>query len=196
MKCHSLNTPSDEISQIWVNISSGSGFISIRYQADTSASAELLWNEPLGTNLNETFVTILTLSFNKMHFKMLSAKCWPFCSCWPFYAGFNVLRTHFSCTLAQKSRCSDRNINTPSPHKHTLNHPRTHHHKHTLIHVYHQTQATQLCLLCSIHKDLGPIYVLCLICACMYVFVHYIMYLCINECICILLIHNVAFVHC
>ena len=43
----------------------------------------LIW--PLGTNFTEILIEIYTFSFKKMHLKMLSGKCRPFC------LGLNVL---------------------------------------------------------------------------------------------------------
>ena len=40
---------------------------------------------PLGTNFSEILIGIYTFSFPKMHWKMLSGKCRPFC------LGLNVL---------------------------------------------------------------------------------------------------------
>ena len=52
----------------------------------TNAGLLLIW--PLGTNFNEIVIKILTFSFKKMHLKMSSGKCRPFC------LGLNVLTPH------------------------------------------------------------------------------------------------------
>ena len=49
----------------------------------TKAGILLIW--PLGTNFSEILIGIQTFSFKKMHLKMSSAKCRPFC------LGLNVL---------------------------------------------------------------------------------------------------------
>ena len=49
----------------------------------TNAGILLIW--PLGTNFSEIFIEIHISSFKKMHLKMSSAKCRPFC------LGLNVL---------------------------------------------------------------------------------------------------------
>ena len=57
-------------------------------------NAGILLIEPLGTNFNEISIETHTFSFKKMHLKMLSGKCRPFC------LGLNVLRvgdTHLHC---------------------------------------------------------------------------------------------------
>ena len=53
----------------------------------TNAGILLIW--PLGTNFNEILIGIQTFSFKKMHLKMSSAKCRPFC------LSLNVLRLWF-----------------------------------------------------------------------------------------------------
>ena len=56
-----------------------------RHQAITWTNAGILLIGPLGTKLNEILIKIHTFSFKKMHLKMSSGKCWPFCF------GLNVL---------------------------------------------------------------------------------------------------------
>ena len=43
----------------------------------TNAGILLIW--PLWTNFSEISIDIQTFSFKKIHFKMSSGKCWPFC---------------------------------------------------------------------------------------------------------------------
>ena len=43
------------------------------------SNAGMLLIEPLGTNFSEILIKNNTSSYNKMHFKTSSAKCWPFC---------------------------------------------------------------------------------------------------------------------
>ena len=47
----------------------------------------ILLNGPLGTNFSEILIEIYTFSFKKMHLKILSGICWPFCF------GYNMLIT-------------------------------------------------------------------------------------------------------
>ena len=43
----------------------------------TNAGILLIW--PLGTDFGAILIEIHICSFKEMHFKMSSAKCWPFC---------------------------------------------------------------------------------------------------------------------
>ena len=65
-------------------IGSDNGLSPGRRQAIIWTSAEILLIEPPGTSFSE-IIEIHTISFNKMHLKMSSAKWWSFCS------GLNVL---------------------------------------------------------------------------------------------------------
>ena len=60
-------------------IGSDNGLTRTRRQAifQTNTGVLLIW--PLGTNCSETIILINTFSFKKMHLKMLSGKCRPFC---------------------------------------------------------------------------------------------------------------------
>ena len=58
----------------WVSIGSGNGLSPIRHQAITWTNAVLLSTGLLGTNFSEIWVRILSFSFNKMHFKISSAR--------------------------------------------------------------------------------------------------------------------------
>ena len=51
------------------------------YQAIIWSNARILLTGYLGTNFGETLVDIHSFSLKKMHFKILSAKWWPFCLC-------------------------------------------------------------------------------------------------------------------
>ena len=64
---------------------SDNGLSPDRCQAIIWTNAGLLLIGPLGTNLSEILIEILTFSFQKMHLKVLSAKRRPFC------LGLNVL---------------------------------------------------------------------------------------------------------
>ena len=68
-------------------IGSDNGLSPGRRQAIIWTSAGILLMGPLGTNFSEILSEINTFSFEKMHLKMSSGKCLPFCLC------FNVL-TH------------------------------------------------------------------------------------------------------
>ena len=52
----------------------------------TNTGILLIW--PLGSNFSEILIKIHTFSFNKLHWKMLSGKCWPLC------LGVKVLRVN------------------------------------------------------------------------------------------------------
>ena len=66
-------------------IGSDNGFSPDRRQAIIWTNAGSLLTGPLGTNFTEILIEILTLSFNEMRFKVLSAKRRPFC------LGLNVI---------------------------------------------------------------------------------------------------------
>ena len=69
-------------------IGSDNGLSPDRRQAIIWTNDGILLIGPLGTNFSEIFIGIHTFSFNKMHLKMSSGKCRPFC------LGLNVL-THW-----------------------------------------------------------------------------------------------------
>ena len=77
------------MTHIWVSelaiIGSDNGLSPGRRQAIISTNAGILLIGPLGTNISEILFGIQTFSFNKMHFKMSSARWRPFC------VGLNVL---------------------------------------------------------------------------------------------------------
>ena len=73
-------------------IGSDNGLSPDRHQAIIWTNAEILLIEPLATNFSEIFIGIHTFSFTKMHLKLWSGKCRPFCP------GINVLR---QCTHNQ-----------------------------------------------------------------------------------------------
>ena len=58
----------------WVIIASGNGLSPVRRQAITWTNARLLSIRLLGTNFNEIWIGILSISFKKVHFKMSSAE--------------------------------------------------------------------------------------------------------------------------
>ena len=60
-----------------------------QYQAINWTNAGILLIGPLWTNFREIVIELHTFSFKKMHFKMLSGKCWPFC------LGLNHVLTHW-----------------------------------------------------------------------------------------------------
>ena len=66
-------------------IGSDNGLLPDRRQAIIWTNAGILLIGPLGTNFCEISIGIQTFSFKKMHLKMSSAKCCPFC------LGLNVL---------------------------------------------------------------------------------------------------------
>ena len=71
-------------------ISSDNGLLLGRRQAIIWTNAGILLIGPLGTNFSEILIEIHTFSFKKMHFKMSSGKCRPYC------LGLNVLINLFS----------------------------------------------------------------------------------------------------
>ena len=68
------------------NIGSDNGLSPDRRQAIISANAGILLIGPLGTNIGEILIEILTFSFKKMRLKVSSTKRRPFC------LGLNVLK--------------------------------------------------------------------------------------------------------
>ena len=66
-------------------IASDNGLSPGRRQTIIWINAGIVLIEPLGSNFHEILIGIHTFSFNKMHFKMSSAKQGPFC------LGINVL---------------------------------------------------------------------------------------------------------
>ena len=77
-------------------IGSDNGLSPDRRQAIIWTNSGILLIGPLGTNLSETLIAILTFSFEKMHLKVSSAKWRPFC------LGLNVLiRTRFENDVKQ-----------------------------------------------------------------------------------------------
>ena len=72
-------------SEILVIIGSSNGLSPGRLQAIIWTNARLLLIWPLGTNFSEIVIEIDIFSFKKMHLKISSGKCRPFC------LGLNVL---------------------------------------------------------------------------------------------------------
>ena len=66
-------------------IGSDNGLSPSRRQAIIWTNAEILLIRPSGTNLSEILIEIDVFTFKKVHLKMSSAKCRPFC------LGLNVL---------------------------------------------------------------------------------------------------------
>ena len=66
-------------------IGSDNGLSPGRRQAIILTNAGILLIGPLGTNVNDTSIEIHTFSFKKIHLKLSSGKCRPFCH------GLNVL---------------------------------------------------------------------------------------------------------
>ena len=60
-------------------IGSDNGLSPGRRQTIIWTNAGILLIKPLGTNVNEMLIAILTFSFMKMHLKVSSGKCRPFC---------------------------------------------------------------------------------------------------------------------
>ena len=67
------------VSGNWISIGSDNGLLSVRHQAITWASADLLSIRPLETNFSEIWIKVQDFSFIKMHLKMSSAKWRSFC---------------------------------------------------------------------------------------------------------------------
>ena len=63
----------------WVSICLGSALSHVRRQAITWTNADLFSFVPLGSGFSEIQIKIQSFSLLKMHLKMLSAKCLPFC---------------------------------------------------------------------------------------------------------------------
>ena len=61
------------------SIDSDNGLSPGRRQAIIWTNAEILLIGPFGTNFSEILIGIQTFSFKKVHLKMSSAKCRPFC---------------------------------------------------------------------------------------------------------------------
>ena len=82
------------VTHIWVSqlttIGSDNGLSPSRRQAIIWTNAGILLIRPLGTNVNEMLIEILTFSFMKMRLKVSSAKWRPFC------LGLNVLNYEFN----------------------------------------------------------------------------------------------------
>ena len=68
--------------------SSDNGLSPDRRQAIIWTNVGILLIVPLGTNFSEILIEIYTFSFNKMHLKMSSGQCLPFC------LGLNVLKMY------------------------------------------------------------------------------------------------------
>ena len=62
-----------------VSIGSDNGLSPIRRQAIIETNARLLSDGPLGTHSSEISIKIQFFSFTKMHLKISSVKCRPFC---------------------------------------------------------------------------------------------------------------------
>ena len=77
-------------------IGSDNGLSPGRRQAVIRTNAGILLIGPLGINLSKILIEIYSFSFNKMHWKMSSGKCRPFC------LGLNVV-----LTLKRKGRHGD-----------------------------------------------------------------------------------------
>ena len=77
-------------------IGSDNGLSPDRRQAIIWTNAGILLIGPLGTNFSEIFIGIHKFSFKKMHLKMSSGKCRPFCP------GLNVLTLVRSLFLDMK----------------------------------------------------------------------------------------------
>ena len=79
----SQNVPSGLTVSIWVSklttIGSDSGLSPKWRQAIIRTNAGILLMGPLRTNFSEILIKICSFSFRKMHLKMSSVKCWPFC---------------------------------------------------------------------------------------------------------------------
>ena len=81
---------------------SDNGLLPGRRQAIIRTNAGILLIWALGTNFNEIWSEIHTVSFKKMHLKMSSAKWWPFVPC------FRV-----DCTCCSKSHTNNLSIRFP-----------------------------------------------------------------------------------
>ena len=76
-------------------IGAENGLSPCRCQSIIWTYAGILFVRPWGTNFSEIFIKIDVSSFKKMHLKMSSAKCGPFC------LDLNVLSTTKLCTLSR-----------------------------------------------------------------------------------------------
>ena len=81
-------------------IGSDNGLPPGRRQAIIWTNAGILLIGPLGTYFSEILIGVQTFSFKKMHLKMSSAKCRPFCP------GLNVLRPKWLIKLLASTPCS------------------------------------------------------------------------------------------
>ena len=72
-------------------IGSDNGLSPIRRQAIIWTNAGILLIQTFGTNFSEILIQIHICSNKKMHLKMSSGKCWPFC------LGLNVLIDKILC---------------------------------------------------------------------------------------------------
>ena len=80
-------------------IGSDNGLSPGRRQAIIRTNAGISLIGPLGTNVSDILIGIQTFSFKKMHLKMSSVKCRPFCF------GLNVLKESESQYRQGSSRC-------------------------------------------------------------------------------------------
>ena len=62
-----------------ISIASDNGLSLGQHQAIIWTKAWILVIRPLWTNLNEILIEIYTVSYKKIHFKMLSGRWWPYC---------------------------------------------------------------------------------------------------------------------
>ena len=81
-------------------IGSENGLSPGRRQAFIWTNVGILLIGPLGTNLSEILIEILTLSFKKMHLKILYVKWQPFCL---------VLKVLTNCSIINNVRCTSTN---------------------------------------------------------------------------------------
>ena len=84
-------------------IGSDNGLSPGRRQAIIWTNAGILLFGPLGTNFSEIFIEIYVFSFKKMHLKMLSGNCRPFC------LGLNVLTLRGKVITDQHQSASKHN---------------------------------------------------------------------------------------
>ena len=83
------------INKLTIN-GSDNGLSPDRRQAIIWTNAGILLIGPLGTNFSEIFIGIHKFSFKKMHLKMSSGKCWPFC---PSLNVLRLLHCHWLCRM-------------------------------------------------------------------------------------------------
>ena len=81
-------------------IGSDNGLLPGRRQAIIWTSAWMLSSRPLGTNFSEILIKIHTFSLKKIHLKISSGKCQPFC------LGLNVLNSVVTSSVAYRYRKS------------------------------------------------------------------------------------------